>query len=551
MRRILLFTFLISLVLGALAQTYQGTPWTGTPWAFGTDDSLNFSVGNAYEHNKGPYDGIPGFLYDIGEVNTLLRSGQDPTGTLVAGADAEMSSGPKVDYRGPQATTDGITLTASDLAAAVSDNFGGAFTFHSGRRVPNKTGGWYRYTCSFAEGNYKLTMRAWGNTDPRCGFWFKVYDKNMNQIYPWTRFNGGDTNGGGVGFDEGFIEVPLDSVPYVNWISPRPNTKTKWFSSIDEFTLSGEVVIELCDPGPTLDYDRDAGGPGGNIGEIAFEYMGAPADKFAPVAGPFKSQYDEAETLSLKLNEAGTLYLVPAGTAEEDIETAYVDKMEMTTVDTYTKAAVDLIGDTIQIATKDAAGNMRLERGTVSARYMITADTNQGNNLDTIRVNVTRDGVAALLPPEVMPDFGSVLGAVAAGNADTANVTSGGNDLVIRNLTGDQNCNLYMFDISGDMVVVSSPVAFQLGAGGEPIGIHPHQADVKVYVSGNQIILKHNGEFEDLYIYDLLGKQRMHRNVKSTHMELDASDLIEGVYIIKLYGAKEGVISRKFMINTR
>ncbi len=108
-----------------------------------------------------------------------------------------------------------------------------------------------------------------------------------------------------------------------------------------------------------------------------------------------------------------------------------------------------------------------------------------------------------------------------------------------------------MFDNSGDDVVVSDPVPFQLVAGGGAEGVDRHFAEVNIYVSGDHIILNHTGEFENLYIYDLLGKQQLHRTVTSNRMEFDASGLTEGVYILKLYGPKEGIVSRKFLIQSR
>ncbi|MFC2115919.1 T9SS type A sorting domain-containing protein [Bacteroidota bacterium] len=548
MKKILLFAFIFTLVSGAFAQPYKGVPWTGTAWTFGSDNNANFNVGNAYTHKKGIYNGVPHYLYDIGDVDTLKRAGDDLAGDLVAGSGIESSNAGAYTYRLDQAGTDSKTLSASDLAAIASPNFAGIFNSHQNRAVTDRSGGWYRYTVNFTEaGNYNLVLRCWGNDQVDQAFWFRMYEKTtMNPIIPWTRYHPG-SGAGDAALQEGLAYLDMTQAPYDGYTITNLPSKTNWMKLNDEFTLSGEIVLEYCDPGPTLEYGESEAA-GGSFGEFVFEHVGAAADKFAPVAEAWRDVYDEKEKFELKLSEPGTLYLVPNGTAEADLETKNIDKKEMTT-DTYTKDASELLGDTIQIVTRDAAGNIRFS-APITVRNMLIADTTGGSQGDSVGVNVTRDGIIALIPPGVMPDYGSVLTAVAAGNADTAIAEAGGNTLVIRNLTGDLNCNLYMFDISGDVIIVSDPVPFQLGAEGGSIGIQRKMAEINLYVAGNQIILKHNGEFEDLYIYDLLGKQQMHRTVSSNRLELDASGLCKGVYIMKLYGPKEGLHTRKFLIHS-
>jgi hypothetical protein len=164
-------------------------------------------------------------------------------------------------------------------------------------------------------------------------------------------------------------------------------------------------------------------------------------------------------------------------------------------------------------------------------------------------MDVTRAGIVALLPPGVNPDYTSILAAVTAGNADTVVIAAPGRDtLTITNLSGDKNCKLYLFEIGANPIVTSDPVAFQLGEGGT--GIIQHLPKVNLYVAGNHVIINNTGDFEDLYIFDLLGKQQMHRTITSNRVELDASGLINGIYVAKLKGSK-GMVNKKFMINSR
>ena len=301
------------------------------PWTFTTDNAVNFDVGTAFPWKNGTYGGIPHYLYDIGEVDATKRAGDDLAGNLVAGNSGDEKSGPSNTYRADQAITDSKTLAASDIAAQASADFGGAFTTHNNRAVIRRSGGWYRYTCNFAEGNYRLAFRHWGNTNTILAFWFRAYDNTtMAPLCPWTRYHPGDTDPMDSSWVEGFTYLDVTQPPYDAYTVDVVN-KTAWLASADEYTLSGDVVIEYSDPGPTKEYDLSAGGQGGSLGEMVFEYMGPSADKFAPVAEVWRQRYDEGDQIKLTLSEPGTLWLVPNGTAEADLETANIDKKEMTT----------------------------------------------------------------------------------------------------------------------------------------------------------------------------------------------------------------------------
>jgi len=548
MKKLLLFTVLFAFVAGAFAQSYKGTPWTGTPWTFGTDNNANFNVGNAYTHKKGIYNGVPHFLYDIGEVDTSRRAGDDLVGDLVAGAGIEFSSTQTHTFRLDQATTDGKTLTPSDIAAIQSPNYSGLFTSHENRAVTNRSGGWYRYTVNITEaGNYNLVIRCWGNDQTDQAFWFRLYEKaTMNPLIPWTRYHPGSGNGDPT-LQEGLAYEDMTVAPYDGYTITTLPSKTNWMKLFDQFTMdAGEIVLEYCDPGPIPEYGESAAA-GGSFGEFVFEYAGPAEDKFAPVAEVWGDTYDEADSLKLTLSEPGTLYLVPDGTAEGDLETANIDKMEMTT-ETYIKATREFLDSTLQIVTKDAAGNTRFS-APITVMNMIIPDTTSGTQGDTIGLSLTRSGIVALLPIDVPLDLPSILAAYATGNADTANVTTGSDNIIITNLSGNKDCNLFLFDIFSDPIVVSNPVPFTVVEDTSSVGIRQHPAEVNLYVTGNHIILNHSGDFKDMYIFDMLGKLHMQGIVTSNRLELDASGLTNGIYIMKLRGSGDGIVNRKFLIS--
>jgi hypothetical protein len=548
MKRMLLFSASLLISAGLLCQ-YQGVPWKGTAWTFGTDNAANFSVGKDYSHKKGAYNGIPHFLYDIGVVDTLKRAGDDPTGLLVAGQGTGYTGSLGKDMRTEAATTDSKTLDPSDIAALTSPTVAGVFQTHENRAVFNRSGVWCRYTCSFTEGNYRIVLRSWGNSFTEQAFWFRVYDKaTMNPLYPWTRYHPGSGEGDAT-LQEGLSYVDVSQDPYTGYAISTLPAKTNWMAFNDLYSLSGEVVIEYCDPGPTPKYGENVA-QGGSLGEIAFEYVGPVEDKFAPVAEIWKDIYDDMDTILLTLSENGTLYLVPNGTATDDLETAKIDKKEMTTLDGYMSIVKDMtLNDTIQIVTKDAADNIRYT-APIEIRNVIIPDTLKGNNGDTISVSLTRKGILVLIPEGTTPDMTSIIAAFNAGQADTAFVEAGRDTLILNQVSGDGDYELYLVEIpSGN---VSLPVAFQVGAG-SPDGISNYNQalDVNVYFANNQIIIYNAGGFDQVYIYSILGKQIMHERITSTRMEFDASGFGNGIYILKMQGSKTGVVSKKFLINTK
>lgn len=529
---------------------YEGQPWTGTPWTFGTDNLANFTVGKTYlqRPDKTAWfcNGIPHFLYDVGKVDTTMRPGDDLAGTLVAGAawsnsDRDGATNQRVTYAG----TDGITIDPTELSMLESVRFRGLFTSHNNRGVFDRQGGWYRYTCNFADGNYKLVLRTWNNDTPTSALWIRFYDKaTMTPLYPWTRIHAGGKNGD-ESLQEGMTYVSTDQAPYDGNIDKQPSGTT-WVISDDQFSLNGTVVLEISDIGPSEAYGLNVQNSGGTLDEISFSYIGAAADNFAPVAEPWKDVYDEMdENISLTLSEAGTLYLVPAGTIEEDIETAKIDKKEMTGSDTYSKAISDFeLTDQIQLVTKDATGNMRFT-APISFESAITTDTISGSTGDTISVNVTRDGFVILAPNTVNADLNSFLDAIAQGNADTVNVSVGGNALAITNLSGNKDCSLYLIEETTEKI--SNPAAFTLT--GTTSAIDREISDVTVYSSRGQIIIDHNynGNFKEAVIYDIFGRQHIKKIVNSGRISINSSHLSDGVYILKMSG-ESAQVTKKFLI---
>jgi len=549
MKKFLLTTIFALMMSGLFAQ-YAGQPWGGTPWQFGEDSVANFHVGQNLNWKNAAYFGVPHYAYDVGVVDTLLIPSGDPNGTLVAGSgimDSESGPSSDVQWRQDAATAAGITLHNSDLAAQTSANYGGNFTTHNNRATVNGTAGWYRYTCNFADANYKMVIRGWGATKSGHGFWVRFYDpQTMTPLYPWTRIHPGSGSGNPTDLENASF-VGLAEAFYVTNLIGKTPAQSEWIQTADEFSLNGDVVVEYSNMGPTLDHDEDVTGSGAGFwGEFTFMQQGVVSDKFAPVAETYRSMYDDMEEMSLKLSEEGTLYLVPNGTAMADAETAAIDMLEMTTTSTYTKAVSEMtLTDTIQLVTKDAAGNRRIT-APIRFRAALTVDTTEGKTLDTLVVNTTRAGFVILLDKSVNPDYVSFLNAIGLGLADTINVDGGNDTLVIKNLTGDMNCNLYLFDT--ELSKVSNPVEFTLKAG-STIGIDDRKViDVNVFAHQNQIMINHTGDFKELTIYDVLGKQYIHETVNSNRININSDGLTSGVYFLRMYG-NSVPITKKFIIS--
>ncbi len=546
---LLLFVFVAS--AGMIYSQYEGSPWygDGNPWMFGTDSAANLRVGQDIMGKNAAYNGVPHSTYDIGVVDTLIRPAGDPNGTKVAGSGVVNNSGTNDDYRTVQANNSGVVLTSSDQDAIASPNYGAMFTSHQNRGVTGKTGGWYRYSCIFAqEGNYRMVLRMWGNNDPGYGAWIRIYDKaTMDPLYPWTKFHPGKKGDDTEGVE--YVDVSTTAFDTIVNKNGAPKGQT-WVALDGAFTLDGDVVVEYSDVGPSEEYGDNIRGAGsGNFGEFTFMYTGPAADEFAPVAEVWRTQYDDMHELNLSLSEDGTLYLVDDTVTIDEAANNNLDMMEMTTNDVYTKVLNDtniLNAQPIRIVTMDDAGNGRIT-APISIQRALTVDTTQGNTGDTLWVNTTRAGFVALVPSNVEGDYLSLTGAVQEGNADTINVTGGLDSLVITNLTGDMDCKLYLFDTNSG--IASNPIDFQLGEGGSPIGID-QEAIRKVTVAAynNQIMVNHNDDgFTTLQVFDLLGKQLIRQNVTSRRMTIDASQLNSGIYILRMTGTN-GSATKRFLL---
>ncbi len=545
----LLLLFAITFAASSIFAQYQGEPWYGTPWTFGTDSIENINVGETVQAKNDDefFNGVAHSAYDIGVVDTLIRPSEDPTGEKVAGSGVQNGGGVKNDFRMRQAAADGITLDQSDIDAFNSPNYGEIFSTHQNRAVTAKTGGWYRYTCSFSEaGNYQMVLRMWEHNDPGYTAWVRVYNKSdMAPLYPWTMIHPGENGEGVIGLRKIDITQPFwDTSLHV----VKTNGAYNWFDLDGVFTLTGDVVVEFSDVGPTEAHGESIRPPGsGNFGEFSFMYVGPEADEFAPVADVIQMSYDDMETISLTISENGTLYLVPDGTAPEDAESAKIDKMEMTTSDTYEKDVSELdLEQDIQIITMDAAGNSRISP-TISLEAAFTVDTTAGNNGDMFYFNTTRAGTVYLVPTNVNGDLTNLSIALASANADTALTTGGLDSLTITTLTGDVDCNLWFVD--GTTSEVSEPIAFQLGEGGDPASVAFNELSrVTVAAVNNEILVRHNADYNTIRIFDILGKQHIREHVNTQEIHLDASDLTSGVYILRMSG-NDGIVSKKFLLS--
>jgi hypothetical protein len=555
MKKLLLLSVSI-FAAATLSAQYGGVPWNGAgnPWVFQADSFANFHVGNDLEWKNDYYLGVPHYAYDIGEVDTMLLPSE--SFTLVAGSgDPEAGQSPSSSYRTDYgrylaATNDAnVTLTVSDTMSQWSPNYGGYFTVHNNSAVMNGTGGWYRYTCNFADaGNYKIVIRGWGADKSGHGFWIRFYDlATMDPIYPWTRMHPGQ--GGNVTVDqENAVYIDMNDTLYVNNMYSKSPNGASWIESTDEFSLSGDVVFEYTNIGPTPDYDKDVTGSGRSFwGEFTFMYQGAEEDKFAPVAEPYKSYYDDMEVFEFSLSEDGTMYMVPAGTAIEDAEANNIDKMVMTTSDTYSLDLTTLeLPDTVQIVTTDAAGNSRI---TAPIRMVdaLSVDKTQANNGDTLFVNTRRSGFVALVPSDVAADYTNLIIAISQGNADTINVGTGNDTLVISNLSGDMDCNLFLYDEANAQVSYAIPIQLGEGGGGSSV-LTESMRNFTIAAFENEITVRNISDFSYVSVYDILGKQHIRQPVSSNTMHLDASGLHGGVYILKMSG-NNGVVTRKFLLS--
>ena len=443
---------------------YKGQPWHETPWTFGTDNAANFTVGSAYEQKKVAFGGIPFWAYDIGEVDTLKRAGEDPSGELVAGQGTGRTGSPPgtAFYRTEAAALESKTLTDSDNAARLSPNFGGVLTGHLNRGVFNRSGAWSRYTCNFAEGNYKVLVRAFQNDNEEYAFWFRAYEKEtMIPITPFTRYHQGE---------DLLLTTMMESVsypdlsadPYTNLID---NAKTSWVVLDDIYSLSGDVVIEFSDPGPTEAYGESVTS-GGILGEITFEYVDPIEDKFAPVAEVWNAaEYDDMDTIALSLSEPGTLYLVPKGTVAADIETSAISSMAMTSGDEFVKPVSELSdynGDSIHIATSDAAGNVRITKP-IWIREVLSTTTESGVVGDTIFGSISRAGLLYMVPAGTEKSETAFNTAIDAGTADSLyHGRTNYDTLMVVSTLADGWYDLYVVDTATSEI--SNPVVYEIGA---------------------------------------------------------------------------------------
>lgn len=262
--------------------TYPGTPWNGTAWSFGTNNTANYVMGNTITRANAAdfYNGIPVWAFDLGSVNREME--KSPTSLrYVAGGSTANATVTGTDIRAAKALELSKTLSASD---EFSRNLlvPGASRFLSTADFRASSGGaWGRYTCNFAPGQYKLIVRASGDI---CSGNYSVYARFLKP--DGTVIGQSDTNTGIYTWNAGQPLVDCAAKLNVTKMDPvanpaysvfvAPTASTHWVVVDHVIELSGNVIVEISDPDPVL------GGnvPGnGAFGEFTFEYVGATAVK--------------------------------------------------------------------------------------------------------------------------------------------------------------------------------------------------------------------------------------------------------------------------------
>lgn len=563
-RSLLMQLLMLSFIAGIYGQ-YQGQPWMGTPWNFSTDTLANFSVGQDFNHKGGPFNGMPYFAFDIGEVDPLKLPGEDPTGLLVAGFGTDVYATDTVRQDDRELQKGERTLAASDIATRADTLYGAAFSTLIQRGTFWNSGAWVRYTCNFEEGNYRPVLRVTaenaGNINQNNkAFWLRFYDRaTMNPLTPWTRYHPG-----------ALMEyIPADSImesakfiehdpgqqysviqePYSDYVISRVPKFSYWIALNDIYSLSGEIVVEFSDPGPASEYGTNVGGLG-NIGEITFEYTGPVEDKFAPVAEIYKDiWYDDLDTIKLSLSEAGKLYLVPNGTHPDNLDGEAIINMELGIGDKFIKPVTELpVGDTIQIVTKDAAGNIRYTKP-LPLRKVLVTNINAGAPGDTIFGAVSRNGNLYMVPQGTPKELFAFDVAVATETGVSVPCSPDQDTLLILgNEIPGGSYELYVVD--SELGYISDAVSFTFENEGPSIDKEITTDIVKIWTSSGFIHITNAELYDQVSLYSITGQKILNQRINSPDFDLNTSSLHNGLYILKLNSSiSKCDFSSKVLIN--
>lgn len=550
MKRLLLLQLLIFSFLMGIYGQYKGEPWMGTPWNFSSDTLANFSVGKSFTHKQGPFNGIPFFAYDIGEVDPLKLPGEDPTGLLVAGFGTNVYVKDTVRQDDREIQKGGRTLTASDIATRTDPLYCAAFTTLVQRATFSNSGAWVRYSCSFEEGNYRPIMRVTAENvnninQKNKAFWLRFYDRaTMNPLTPWTRYH-----------PAGLIEVlPSDSImenakfikhdpddkyqviqePYVNFGISRVSKFSYWIELDDIYSLNGEVVVEISDPGPVSEYGTNVGG-NGIIGEITFLYTGPVEDKFAPVAEIYKDTwYDDLDTIKLSISEAGKLYIVPKGTLPDNLEEKAIINIELGINDKLIKPVSELsLRDEIQIVTTDASGNIRYTQP-ILLRNVLVINKNTGVLGDTIFGAVSRIGTLFMVPQGTPKDLFAFELAVASETGVSVPCSPDQDTLLILGNDEIPSGNYDLYVVDSKLGYISDAVSFTYLKETSSINKELNNKIVKIWTSPGFIHVKDAESFDQVSLYSITGQKILSQKIDSSEFNLNTSSFFSGLYILKL-----------------
>jgi hypothetical protein len=524
MRKSTLLFFSLMMSIGLIAQ-YAGTPWNGEPWEFGTTNTTNYAVGSSITSGTYTYAGVPHWAYDIGEVNLEIRCGADLEGQFVAGNGTGKTGTTGVDRRAEVGTDK--TFAQSDIDARAEEAPSRSVLLAHNAEHRFQTGGaWARYTCTFDEGNYKLLFLGKSNTNGNFNFWVRFYDTDMEPLYPWGRYHVG-TSAGEAQYRTSIIDVSTGDYTALT----SPNANMFWVSLNDEFTLDGDVVVEISDPEPLSGYGSS--GSGSPFGSFTFEYVGDASDKYAPQLSldgtDPDTKLDDLDTLKLTITEDGTLFIAPKATEEANVEAEAIMSKALTAEEAWSILGTEMtVGDSVIVWSKDAAGNMRASD--VIARIAMCSYVPRN---DSIFITTSRTGAVYVVPDGTNKAIADFQTAVAGGTADSLNVkanTEAG--LKIEGLA-DGLYMVYAVDTAISGISEAVPLAI---AGGNPSSAHNVElGNISVYPTlvTDALHIATDESVAEVQIYNTMGAL-VHQQTNSSTV-VDCSSLANGFYIVTIH----------------
>jgi autotransporter-associated beta strand protein len=83
------------------------------------------------------------------------------------------------------------------------------------------------------------------------------------------------------------------------------------------------------------------------------------------------------------------------------------------------------------------------------------------------------------------------------------------------------------------------------GVTGVKDNIQPGSHDLKVYFNKNDLMISHPGIMRQIAVYDVTGQMVIRKVVKNNHARINASDLLKGVYIVRIQNADQKIYAQK------